>query len=361
MEINILLINYQILNLIKKEEEKNLEKIKILNSIISFYENQQNSFIQNIIDVKKKIVDETNTLQSDYILETLNIISDYLSILKKPISHEEKKKYQKQKNSLLTKFLIIVEKYAFKKKWDISIPKIQPEKNSKITCIKCSNDDIYQFEIDEIKKTCLKCSFQSCYFGNNINTLDDYKRIKIITKFMYNRISHFEFCVKQYQGKQNNIIPDSVYIELEKKFIQYRLIDVNENDKHLKYSKITKQHIYLFLKELKFNKQYENVNLIYYVLTGKRNDISYLEEKIIQDFKELIKLYDSLYMNEKIVTNRKNFLNIQYVLFQLLRKHNYPCKTEEFFFLKTLDRKISHDDLCKQIFDILNWKFTPTF
>lgn len=361
MEINILMINYQILNLIKKEEEKNLEKIKILNSMISFYDNQEDSFVQNLIDVKKKIHDESISLKSEYIIETLSIISEYLSILKKPILHEEKKTYQKKKDLLLTKFLIIVKKYAFKKKWDIVIPTIKPEKIENMTCEKCKNNDIYQFQIEENKKTCLECSFQSFDFGNNFNTLDDYKRIKIITKFMYNRILHFEFCIKQYQGKQNYVIPDFVYSELEKKFIQYRLINPSETNKYSKYSKITKQHIYLFLKELKFNKQYENVNLIYYVLTGKRNDISHLEEKIIQDFKELIKMYDSLSMNKKIVTNRKNFLNIQYVLFQLLRKYNYPCKKEEFFFLKTLDRKISHDYLCKQIFDILKWKFTPTF
>ena len=119
----------------------------------------------------------------------------------------------------------------------------------------------------------------------------------------------------------------------------------------------------MFLKELKYTKHYENVNLIYFTLTNKRvDDISYLEEQLIEDFKELVSLYDELHGKDKEEElDRKNFMNVQYLLFQLLRRHNHPCKIEDFTILKTIDRKLFHDTICKNLFNKLGWKFTPTF
>ena len=60
--------------------------------------------------------------------------------------------------------------------------------------------------------------------------------------------------------------------------------------------------------------------------------------------------------------DRKSFINVQYVLFQLLRRHKYPCKREDFNILKTLDRKAFHDDIMKELFEELNWNFfSPQF
>ena len=57
----------------------------------------------------------------------------------------------------------------------------------------------------------------------------------------------------------------------------------------------------------------------------------------------------------------KNFINTQYVLFQLLRRHKYPCKRADFNILKTIDRKSFHDDVCKSLFEQLGWNFTALF
>ena len=59
--------------------------------------------------------------------------------------------------------------------------------------------------------------------------------------------------------------------------------------------------------------------------------------------------------------NRKNFINTQYVLFQLLRRHRHSCKKEEFIILKTIDRKFFHDEICKELFEELGWNHSPFY
>jgi hypothetical protein len=115
----------------------------------------------------------------------------------------------------------------------------------------------------------------------------------------------------------------------------------------------------MFLKELGYSKHYENVTLIHYNLTGKKpDDISHLEEKLLADFDMIVDVYDKHFKNK---VERVNFISTQYVLYQLLLKHRHPCKREDFVILKTMDRKIFHDSVCKQIFGILSWSFHPMY
>jgi hypothetical protein len=100
---------------------------------------------------------------------------------------------------------------------------------------------------------------------------------------MYDRKIHFRDCINQYQGKQNCKIDDKIFEDLENEFEKHYLL-VDSTQKEIKFSKITKQHILLFLKELKYSKHYENLHLIYHHLTNKSlDDISHLENKLLAD------------------------------------------------------------------------------
>lgn len=221
----------------------------------------------------------------------------------------------------------------------------------KDTCHSClSRAD---FIIDDGNEYCEKCNaFQ--YFSKSKLTTRDFSRINIVSRFVYSRTTHFKDCMKQYQGRQNAAIPDNVMEALDKKFIRYKLVDPTKTGPQ-RYHRITKAHIITFLRELKFNKHYENTNLIYFKLRGEYFDsIKHLEFELLDRFKQLLELYDDM----KPETNRKNFMNIQYILFQLLKSLNHPCSLEDFTFLKTSDRKRYHDDICRKIFNKLGWKFT---
>ena len=125
------------------------------------------------------------------------------------------------------------------------------------------------------------------------------------------------------------------------------------------FGRIEKEHIMLFLKELGYIKHYENIHLIHFTLTGKKpDDITHLENKLLDDFDQLTALYDKKY---KFKIERKNFINTQYVLYQLLRRHKHPCNKEDFTILKTVDRQSFHDNITKVLFSLLGWNHSPSF
>ena len=114
----------------------------------------------------------------------------------------------------------------------------------------------------------------------------------------------------------------------------------------------------LFLKETENTKHYENINMIYYTLTeNKPDDISHLENELLEDFDKLINLYDKIYKN----IDRKNFINTHMVLYGLLMRHKHPCKKEDFPVIKTIDRKFFHDEVTKTLFETLGWNHVPFY
>lgn len=374
IKIDIISINSMIL----EKFNDNINKLSLQNNNIDNIIN--NNFLskecyQELLKVYS-LKEECIKNKTIYIAETALIIREYLKLLKQPISYKKSIDDLRKianKNEIIYKFINIVKEILIKNKWnDIILPsnngnnigsyKRITVNDSNNYCESCGNIDQEKFDCDDNnKKTCLSCFTQ-------INTVEtglthqDYSRVNIVGKFVYNRILHFQDYIKQFQGKQNCKIPDQVYKDLDSKFESYRLLLDSENY-HARYSKITPQHIQMFLKQLQYTKHYENVNVIYYSLTNKRvADIGHLEHKLIEDFKELVCLYDSLHSKDKPEElDRKNFMNVQYLLFQLLRRHGYKCRIDDFAILKTSDRKMFHDKICSNLFEKLGWNFTPTF
>lgn len=197
-------------------------------------------------------------------------------------------------------------------------------------------------------------------FTENQTSFKDIDRVNMSSKYTYDRRTHFRDCINQFQGKQNVFVDGNVYRDILEQLVLHHLIPENykELPKHQVFQNIQKEHVMLFLKETKHTKHYEDVVLIYHQLTGKpAPDISHLENELLQDFDILTELYDKKYRNQE----RKNFINTQYVLFQLLKRHKYPCKKEDFNILKTVDRKYYHDDICKKLFEELGWNHYALF
>jgi hypothetical protein len=262
--------------------------------------------------------------------------------------------------------LNIVGRLVKSKEWtDIATPVIGTfqEIESDVYCPGCDNQDPNAFDMDEYnRRVCLTCSSQFTPIETSL-TQKDFSRVNIVGKFIYNRALHFHDCIKQYQGKQNCKIQQEVFDALDKKFASHRLLIETDTNGPVRYSRISREHISIFLKELGFTKHYENINLIFFTLTGKRiDDISHLETQLIEDFKELISIYDEMHGKDKPEElRRKNFMNVQYILFQLLNRHGHKCDITNFTILKTADRRLFHDTICRKLFDKLEWKFTPTF
>lgn len=355
-DIDIIEIDYKIKKMFKDAKEHVHVYVNRLEEINKTLQNPNinKKYIKSLTKNKNDMIQIIHKLENDinlnfYLFESEQIITKYKNLLNIPVKVNFMGKPLKKNNSkelLISKYLNTACKYI-----DIDYKK----KDKKITCKNCNNN---KFEI--INKNIYICT--NCFSQQSVimyvSSYNDSTRINISTKYMYDRKIHFRDCINQYQGKQNNSILQKVYDDLIEQFQRHHLVNNQYTDKKRKFSRITKEHILMFLKELNHTKHYENVHLIHYNITNvKPDDISYLEQQLLYDFDALTELYDKRFKHIK----RKNFINTQYVLFQLLRRHKHDCDKNSFTNLKTLDRKSFHDDICKTLFEELGWNHEPYY
>jgi hypothetical protein len=309
---------------------------------------------KSITELKDNIAKiESNEGLNFYIIETAELLQKYRQMLKTPVKLSfcgKPKQDDKEKTEIVHKYLEIAQKY-----YKVEIKPI--EKKFKLVCDCCANKR--NFATEENAYICLECGAQQEILQHT-TSYKDADRVNISAKYTYDRKVHFRDCINQYQGKQNCSIEQKVYDQLEDIFDRHHLLVGDKSTKReTHFGKITKEHILMFLKELGFPKHYENVTLIHYNMTGKKpDDISYLEDKLLADFDILVETYDKNFKNK---VDRVNFISTQYVLYQLLQRHKHVCRKEDFVILKTMDRKSFHDSVCRELFGILGWNFTPLY
>ena len=284
-------------------------------------------------------------------------------------AEEEQEKVGEKMEDIVREYMGIVESYFPKDFSSGQWEKMRLEESKethvvnkpshKIKCTLCHSDQD-SFSIHDNHFVCEKCGFVSSTTMHTSISFKDIDRVNISSKYTYDRRTHFRDCINQFQGKQNASIDNKVYEDLIHQLVLHGLVVDNYKDipKSVAFQNISKEQILLFLKETGHTKHYEDVVLIYHQLTDKpAPDISHLENDLLRDFDLLTDLYDKKFKNSE----RKNFINTQYVLFQLLRRHKYPCRKEDFNILKTIDRKYYHDGICADLFIALGWNFQALF
>jgi ribosomal protein S24E len=358
-DLDILSIDAKIRKNFEEETSKLFEHKEKLQEIEETLKNEnlrrriRNSLEKARDDLKIYVNDLSTQKQLHfYIMETLSFIEQYKEILKIPVKVSfigKLIKNDKEKSEIIESYIEAASKYV-----DIEFEKT---KSQKVTCPNCLNKKEFDV-IDGNTYICTKCYARQTVMKHN-SSYTDIDRVNISSKYTYDRKVHFRDCINQYQGKQNSTIQQKIYDDLEIQFERHHLLKGGKDTcKEIKFKDVTKNHVLIFLKELGYSKHYENVHLIHYNFTGiKPDDISYLEEQLLDDFDVLTDLYDKRFKH----INRKNFINTQYVLFQLLRRHRHPCKKEEFIILKTIDRKFFHDEICKDLFEELGWNHSPFY
>lgn len=307
----------------------------------------------------KKVEDlETNNMFAEYICISQKIIGEYMKLIvvpmnvsffggKSSVSNVDTAK----KENLLEKFLDVAKKY-------IPIKTFKKEVQRKHSCV-CGNST--EFTQTENSITCNECGIEKNIYTIHTN-FKDVDRVNLSQKYKYNKKTHFRDTMNQYQGKQNKKIETRVYSDCEKWFGKHNLI-VEINIKglteteifHKRHSKITKGHIDMALSETENTSNYEDVNLIHNYFTGiPCPDISHIENELNDDFDKVADAYETL----KDV-DRTNFLNGQYVLYQLLRRRKEKVDESDFHKLKTRERLIEHDELFSKVSLELGWNFLP--
>ena len=226
--------------------------------------------------------------------------------------------------ALEKKYEDIARRWVDRKKWfDITFP----VKRRSGDCLDCGSQD---FERLEGERVCMQCHTLQ-------EDVDD--TLPSSSKLGTNpRLLTFKKYLARYRGVNPVDLDDDVLTQLKSK------LDVLG---------VTKKNIVLVLKSLGYVKECQYVNHIYSHLTGKRVDVDEdMCEKLLDDFQTLSATFDRVYTGK-----RRSFLNSPYVLFQLLKHLGHDCTLEDFPVIK--NRK-PLDVICSQLFNDLEWSFTPT-
>lgn len=231
----------------------------------------------------------------------------------------------------------------------------------------CVCGNASEFIKDEDRAVCAVCSAEQSLISNT-SSFSDVGRVNMSSKYTYNRKIHFRDCMMQYQGKQKTNIPAEIYAVINSELVKRKMVDPTIKDQTKKYEKVTRIMVLDILKSLNLDsvkKYYDDIVLIHYMLTNQEcPDIEYLEDVLLDDFDKLTETYDAMMAEPPLVgdeglsAKRKNFINAQFVLYQLLRKHGYACSDMDFLTLKKSERKRFHHDVCKSLFTSLGWKYS---
>jgi len=285
-----------------------------------------------------------------YSFDTGAIVAEFDDMMKTPVVNSffafgRDRAFEERKRELVEAFLARTRFYA---------PdgfELQPTTVADPTVKTCDGKYVV---VDECTDTCAQCFGEKTRIVNNSSFFDN-SRVNISSKYTYDRKIHFRDCINQYQGKQNTHIPPEVFKNIEAALVSHRVIAPERSVD--RFARVTVAHVHMFLKSLNYTKYYDDAILIHSVLTGEKPDnIEHLEEDLMKDFEAMLAEYDKNFKT----ADRKNFINTQYVLYQLLMRHKHKCDKEHFVVMRTMsDRKSYHDRICKTIFNKFGWEFTP--
>ena len=304
--------------------------------------------------LRKRIQDIEHSFEYGfYILRTTDLLEQYRDLFEKTktrsfvsIGSENGicEKLVAQKNLLISKFLRIAREYVQLENFTV--------RSSRLVCESCSGSEFEQSD-DEAIYTCKQC-------GNTLELLDDsptYKdtdRVNMASRYQYTCRGHFIEAMNKFEGKQNTTIPKGVRELLEREMKNHNLT----------VETTSKDHIYMFLAEKKLSAHYEDINLIYYMITGASPpNITEYRPKLL----ELFDLQEEAYLEVKD-PGRTNSLNVNYKLYKLLQLVGYPCKKDDFYILRTRTKLEEHDEKWREIIEILKknhpdqkiWRFIGT-
>lgn len=299
-----------------KELEENLKKCNNINTY--------NLTKQDIIKNKEEL-ESVKNLKKKYIEKSKNMLEEYKNFYNKPIGINDT-----EKNKYIYNFYKIANIF-------VKLPYIKPNINKK-KCANCNND-ISNFEFKNYSYICKICGLEEISYVNTIEFTEDNKQVPEKDKETFTK------ALLKFQGKNNEDIPNIILQKLYEYCDNYGIDYIN----------VKKQDMYSMLQELNYPNYYEDINLILYKFNKTPlPDLSSYEEQLKIDYM----LGENIY--EKIKTDRKSSLNIQYLLFKHLERLKYPCNKDDFKIIETREILIGYDNIWEKICSKLNWEFIPT-
>lgn len=219
-------------------------------------------------------------------------------------------------------------------------------------CDYCGSKDFVENMTEQI---CASCGKTKIHIEHN-SCYQDNERVSYCQKYKYKKINHFKDTIRQFQGVQNKYINEKVLVELENALEKDKIIDRSLINPFIK---LTKEHLRIYLDHTGHNKYYEDINLIYQHFTGKKcpniNQDVYV--KILEDFEKLVQMFITISNEDEDKIERTNFLNSQYVLYQLLKKNNYHCSEQDFALPRSIKCRVDQEKIYIMLCDKLHWSY----
>jgi hypothetical protein len=304
---------------------------------------------------KEKLYIESGQEETDYILDSTNIIVSYSDLESQEKILLEKKEHTDEDvnelNLINLKKQELVDTYL--KKFDPTY--ISPRSTYDSNMFMCS-DCNERMDVQHgylVCYQCGKCKTTVEHSGElSFKEMQDYD---YRPQFTYEKETHLEDWLRRFQAKENRCIPQEVLDKVILEANKERLKDLTT---------LTEDKVKRYLKKLDLNDYYDNVIAIINRI-NKRPPFTLTPESE-QKIKVMFRQIQEPFAKHK-PNNRKNFLSYSYTLhkfFQILGLHEF-CKY--FPLLKSADKLRQQDEIFKKIVaemamtdKTVNWVFYPS-
>lgn len=355
-DYNIFHIDTKIQNMLKSNISTVPELEKDLQKTLKIMQNG-NDPTQKILAKKqasllrKRIQDLESTLElALYLLRTSDMLEEYRTLLRNAgeksfvyIEQTDSKDADRM-NEITQQYMCIAQEY-------VDIINIS-QKPQKMACPACQSSRFTVSDEDDSIYICCYC-YTEIEIIDDAPSFKDTDRVNMSSKYTYSRKGHFIEAKKRFQGNQNT---DPEKIKAAVEVVRREMGLHNLIAEQGKKRSISKDHAYTFLSEQDLSSHYEDLNLIYHIITQEPcPDISMYDTILDELFDEQEEALDQVKED-----NRTNSLNVNYKLYKLLQKVGYPCRKDDFYILRTKAKEDEHDEKMKEAWDILGWEWIGT-
>ena len=151
-----------------------------------------------------------------------------------------------------------------------------------------------------------------------------------------NRLEHFKDCIVSYQGKDSVGMSDCDIREIR----DYITTNYDEE--------ITRSDLIKICKALGKKIGGRENALLALFNPSELDDISHLEDVLIDDFIEFSNAYD------EIMKDGRRIVFVKFVLMQLLRRRGHSPMSD---YVGYTNARKKHNDICRMVFERLGWDF----
>lgn len=295
--------------------------------------------IVEIHETKLATVKDQNDQEfNDYMLAAVPILTEFI----------DEQITQNRKQELIREYLKIINV-------------VEPE------CIRerlAINNDICNtcggaFYYDHASSTasCESCGYSFMVIENSTRhmTYDQIQNTFFTTKYTYDRMSHFCDKLAQFQAKEFTSIKESVIEKVKAQMKKENISDVK---------KLNKAQMKNILKKCGLNQYYEHAVHILHILGYEPIQLdSYTETTLKLMFTKIEPIYEKhkhLLKEFSKHSDRKSFLNYNYVFHKFFEILKMEDCLEYFPYLKNREKLLLHDKVWQKITEELNWPYIPS-